>query len=165
MDYTAIKWIVFVMLLLTVPAVLFLIQVVFFVPAIFFLAGMIGMVAKVSSGNLGELGVSIAFFGVHLFVFGGLYYGLSALVAKVISAVTSPAVRAAIVATLMLGLGALILMPIYGGGGHQPVKWVTLFSLLEPSYGPAAIPLVYVPSIAIVAVLLARRHLKIHRTA
>lgn len=165
MDYTVIKWIVFVTLLLTVPAVLFLIQVVFFVPAIFFLAGMIGMVAKFSSGSLGELGISIAFFGVHLLVFGSLYYGLSALLAKLISAVSSPAVRAAIVVTLVLGLGALILMPVYGGGGHQPVKWVLLFSLLEPSYGPAAIPLVYVPTIAVVAVLLARRHWNIHRRA
>lgn len=46
MDYTAIKWILFVTLLLTVPAVLFLVQAVFFIPAIFFLAGMIGSVAK-----------------------------------------------------------------------------------------------------------------------
>ncbi len=165
MDYTAIKWILFVTLLLTVPAVLFLIQVVFFVPAIFFLAGIIGMVAKFSSGSLGELGAFIAFFGVHLLVFGSLYYGLSVLLAKLISAVPSPAVRATIVVSLVLGLGTLILMPVYGGGGHQPVKWGTLFSLLEPTYGPAVIPLVYVPSIAVVAVLLIRRHLKLRRTA
>ena len=158
MDYTSIKWILFVALLLTVPAVLFMIQVVFFIPAAFFLAGMIAGMTKLWSGSVGETAIFIAFFGVHLLVFGSLYYGIAVLLAKGVSAMSSPAVRAAIVVTLVLGLGTLTQLPIYGGGGHQPVKWGPLSAVIQPEYGPAAIPLVYIPIIAVSAVLLTRRH-------
>jgi hypothetical protein len=165
MDHITIKWIIFGALLLTVPAVLFMIQVVVFIPAIFFVAGIIGSLTKLLSGKVGETAAFIAFFGMHLLVFGAVYYGVSVLVAKAIAAIPSPSARLGVVIALVLALGALTQLPIYGAGGHQPMKWVSLSALVEPEYGPAAIPVVYVPSIAIVAALLVRRHWKLQGMA
>jgi hypothetical protein len=98
-------------------------------------------------------------------VFGAVYYGVSVLVAKAIAAIPSPSARLGVVIALVLALGALTQLPIYGAGGHQPMKWVSLSALVEPEYGPAAIPVVYVPSMAIVAALLVRRHWKLQGMA
>jgi hypothetical protein len=165
MDYTSIKWIIFVALLLTVPAILFMIQVVFFIPAVFFLAGMFWSVTKLWSGNVGETAIFIAFFGIHLLVFGSLYYGIAVLLAKGVSAMASSAVRAAIVVMLVFGLGILTQLPIYGGGGHQPMKWKPLSAAIQPDYGPAAIPLVYIPILTVLVALLIRRRRHVRKMA
>jgi hypothetical protein len=136
-----------------------------FIPAIFFLAGIIAGSVKVFSGSVGESAAFIAFFGMHLLIFGTVYYGISVLLAKAIAMISSSSTRLGVVIVLVLALGALTQLPICSAGGHQPMKWVSLSALVEPEYGSAAIPLVYVPSIAIVAILILRRHLKLQIVA
>ena len=50
------------------------------------------------------------------------------------------------VSLLCLGLELLTMLPVYGGGGHGPMRWRTLAEFLNELnmlYGLGAIPMVY----------------------
>ena len=153
------KWILFSVLLLTVPAMLFLVQAVIFLPAIFFVAGIIVAISKMFSGKFGEPLTFVAFLGVHLLVYMGIFYGVSVGLAKGISMIRSGKARNIIVSIVALGLGALTQLPVYGGGGHGPIRWMPLSAALGKGYGANAVPIVYIPAILVVSLLLIiRRH-------
>ena len=165
MDYSAVKWTLFSVLFLTVPAMLFLVQAVIFLPAIFFLAGTIIAISKMFSGKFGEPLAFIAFLGVHLVVYSAIYYGISVGLAKGISIIRSGRARNVIVSIVALGLGALTQLPVYGGGGHGPIRWGSLSAALGKDYGPGAVLIVYIPAILLVSLLLIVRQRKRSKSA
>lgn len=161
MDYSEAKWILFSVLLLTVPAMLFLVQAVIFLPAIFFVAGTIVAISKMFSGKFGEPLAFVAFLGVHLLVYMGIFYGISVGLAKGISIIRSGKARNIIVSIVALGLGALTQLPVYGGGGHGPIRWGSLSAAIGKGYGPNPVLIVYIPAIlVVVSLLVLRRHKK-----
>lgn len=147
MSYRSIKWIIFTVLSLTVPTLFFLFVIVMFVPAIFYAAGIGYVIPKVFiSGHFGESLGFIAILGVHGLIFFGLYYGLSVIVAKLISLIKNRLVKNSIVAAICSGFGLLTQLPVYGGGGHGPMHWYTLsqlFGELNKSYGTGTVKTVY----------------------
>jgi hypothetical protein len=132
---------------LTLPAMLFLVQAVMFFPAIFFIAGIAYMVPKsLISTSIGEMFAFIAFFGVHLAIYFGIFFAISAILAKLISLIPSAVVRYASVAALCTAMALVTLFPVYGGGGHGPMRWVTWAGMVEEierSYGSGSTILVY----------------------
>lgn len=139
----------------------FLVQAVLFLPAIFFVAGIIIAISKMFSGKLGEPLAFIAFLGVHLLVYTGIFYGISVVLAKGISMIRSGKLRNIIVSVVALGLGALTQLPVYGGGGHGPIRWGPLSAALGKDYGPYALLIVYIPAIlAVISLLVVRQHRK-----
>lgn len=147
MNYRSIKWIIFTVLSLTVPAMFFLFVAVMFVPAIFFVTGIAYMIPKVfAPGHFRESLGFIVILGVHIMVYFGLYYGVSVIVAKLITLFKGRLVRNCAVATICSGLLFLTQFSIYGGGGHGPMHWYTLAGLFEElnkSYGIGAAQIVY----------------------
>ena len=147
MRYPTIKWTIFVALLLTVPAMLFLVQVVMFLPAIFFVAGIIFMVPKaIIHSNSAETLWFIAIFGLHFLFYTGIYYLLATIAAKLISIIRSVNVKKIILAFIIATLVIMTQLPVYGGGGHGPIEWVTLSELLtdlNKTYGKGAVMTVY----------------------
>ena len=147
MSYQTIKWILFTVLFLTVPAMLFLVQAVMFMPAIFFLAGIAHVISKLFVlGHATESLWFILFLGVHFLVYGGAYYLVSALAAKILTMIRTSLVRNCTVGVLCLGLGSLTQFSIYGGGGHGPMHWDTLWEVLKginQSYGAGTVEIVY----------------------
>ena len=142
-----IKWTLFTALLLSVPALLFLVQAVMFLPAIFFAAGVLVVLPKLLvPGHAAESAWFLLFLGVHLLVYGGLYYLISLLLAKAISLIKPPLGRAIATGALLAGLLALTFLPVYGGGGHGPMTWGPLshlFAEINRDYGSYTAPLVY----------------------
>ena len=143
MSYFTIKWTIFVALLLTVPAMLFLVQAVMFFPAIFFLAGIVFMVPKslIHLGSHDTL-TFLVIFVIHFFVYYGIYYLVSVIAAKLISIIQSGKVKKIVVATILVGLALITQFPVYGAGGHGPMKWLTLSEFLadlNKSYSTQAV--------------------------
>lgn len=169
MNYRTITWTVFTALFLTAPAMLFLIQVVFFIPAIFLLAGFVYVIPKAFvPGHTGESLAFMAFLGIHLLIHAALFYGIAVLVAKAISLTSRPRVRIAAVVTVCAGLAGLTLLPVYGGGGHGPMHWVTLpnaLSDLNGSYGKGTVLLVYGLALCVAGGILLVRHFRSHRNS
>ena len=151
MSYRTIKWVIFTVLSLTVPALLFLFVVVMLFPAVFFLAGIGYMIPKAFySGHVGETFNFILIFGIHAFIYFGLYYVISVMMAKAITLVKNIRVRNSIVAVICIGLVSLTQFPIYGGGGHGPMRWYTLNGLIAETnrtYGSGTFQLVYMVAI------------------
>lgn len=114
--------------------------------------------SKMFSGKFGEPLVFVAFLGVHLVVYFGIYYGISVALAKGISMIRSGKARNIMVSIVVLGLGVLTQLPIYGGGGHGPMRWGTLSAAFGKAYGPSTLLMVYVPAILVVSVLIVHRY-------
>lgn len=156
-----IRWILFTALMLTAPSVLFLFVVVLFVPAVFFPAGMVVVAGKLlTTGNIGETVSFLTILGFHILAFGGFYYGLAYLCARAITMATHWWVQTGITAGVCAGLVGMTQLPIYGGGGHGPIRWVTLFQLwqeISRDYGAWAVPIVYGAAVAITVGLIGRR--------
>ena len=147
MSYLTIKWTIFVALFLTVPAMLFLVQAVMFYPAVFFVAAIVFMIQKAII-NLGSNDTLpfLVIFVIHLLIYFGIYYLISVIAAKLISIIRSANVKKIIVATILAGLVIVTQLPVYGGGGHGPIKWVTLsesLADLNRSYGKFTVVGVY----------------------
>jgi hypothetical protein len=147
MDYRSIKWIIFTGLSLTAPAMLFLVMAVMFMPAVFFVAGIGYVIPKAfSPGHFGESLSFIVILGIHALVYAGLYYGVSALFAKAVTLIKRRLIRNCIVAVFCIGLVFMTRFPIYGGGGHGPIRWHPLSKLLgefNKSYGAGTVEMVY----------------------
>ncbi|MGI9533937.1 MAG: hypothetical protein ACR2NW_03210 [Thermodesulfobacteriota bacterium] len=158
MSYSTIKWTIFIALLLTVPAMLFLVQVVMFVPAIFFVAGIVFMVPKaIIHSKSTETLWFIVIFGIHFLVYFGIYYLVSIIVAKLISIIHSSNVKKIMLATILALLVIITQLPVYGGGGHGPIEWVTLnelFTDLNKSHGRGAVITVYGCTVLLLGVYL-----------
>ena len=147
LNYALIKWTLFMLLLLISPALLFLVQAFMFIPAIFFGAGILYMVPKafVPSHTLETL-TFVAFFGAHVVTFVGLYFFLSVVLSKLLCLIRSYTIRGTLFARLCLSILSLSLFPIYGGGGHGPARWGTLFDLFQEvnrDYGQHTVIFVY----------------------
>jgi len=146
MSYSTIKWTIFIALLLTVPAMFFLVQVVMFFPAIFFVAGIMFMVPKALIHLKTETLWFIAIFGIHILVYFGIYYLVSIIVAKLISIIRSDTFEKIVVGAILLVLVVITQLPVYGSGGHGPIEWVTLSEFLtdlNKSYGKFTVITVY----------------------
>jgi len=79
-------------------------------------------------------------------LYASIYYAIAVLVAEAIVWMKSFVARLSVLSLLCLGLGLLSMLPIYGGGGHGPMRWRTLGEFLKELntlYGAGAIPMVY----------------------
>jgi len=155
------RTILFVALLLTAPALLFLVQAFFVVPPVFLLAGLLYMLKKsVVSGFGMENLTFIAFFLIHLAIFGGLYWLVALVLGKVAKLAHRGAPRILLLLALLGGLTGLTQLPIYGGGGHSPARLGPLQHLLaelERSYGSGSMLVVYLTAAGLVGATLAWR--------
>ncbi len=168
MDYRSIKWIVFTGLSLTAPAMLFLVMAVMFMPAIFFVAGIGYVIPKaLSPGHTGESLTFIVILGLHALVYAGTYYGVSVLFAKAVTLIKRRLIRNCIVALFCAGLVFMTRFPIYGSGGHGPMRWHPLSKLLDDfnkSYGAGTVEIVYGASILLLCgAILIRKFMKNRR--
>ena len=169
MSYHTIKWILFTALFLTVPAMLFLVQAVMFFPAIFFAAGILYMIPKtiIHLGGHDTIPFMIIFL-IHLAIYFVIFYLISVIAAKVISKIPSANVKNIIVGIILAGLLILTQFPVYGAGGHGPMKWVNLQEFMadiNKMYGSFTALGVYGFTAAIIAcVLFLRRHRKVSET-
>jgi hypothetical protein len=168
MDYRSIKWVIFTGLSLTAPAMLFMVMAVMFMPAIFFVAGIGYVIPKAfSPGHLSESLSFIVILGIHALVYALLYYGVSVLFAKAVTLIKRRLIRNCIVVVFCTGLVFMTQFPIYGGGGHGPIRWHPLSKLLgefNKSYGAGTVEIVYGAVILLLCgILLIRKLRKNHR--
>ena len=147
MDYRSIKWIIFTGLCLAAPAMLFFVMAVMFMPAIFFVAGIGYVIPKAfSPGHTGESLSFIAILSTHALFYAGLYYVVSVLFAKAAMMIKRRFARNCVLAAFCIGLAFMTRFPIYGGGGHGPIRWHPLSELLgefNKSYGDGTVEIVY----------------------
>lgn len=167
MDYRSVKWTIFFGLSLTAPAMLFLVMAVMFMPAIFFVAGIAYVIPKAfRPGGTGESLTFIVILGVHALVYAGLYYGISVIFARAVTMIRQRLVRNSIVAAFCIGLVLMTQFPIYGAGGHSPIRWHPLAELLKDfnrSYGAGTVAIVYGAAILLLAGVLLIPKLKKNR--
>ena len=147
MDYRSTKWTIFAVLSLTAPAMLFLVMAIMFMPAVFFVAGIIYVIPKAFiPAHTTESLSFIVILGIHALVYTGLYYGVSVLLAKIITRIRRRFVGNCILAAICLGLLLLTQFPVYGSGGHSPMRWFSLgelFGDINKSYGTGTVQIVY----------------------
>ena len=162
LTYFLMKWILFTLLLLFAPALLFLVMAFMFIPAIFFAAGIFYMIPKaVDPSRASETLVFIGYFGVHFLIYVGIYNLISMVCAKLLFLIRNPIKRNVAFAVVCLGVASVALLPVYGSGGHGPVTWNTLLDVFQEvnrDYGPYTVVMVYGLSlICFAAVLLYRK--------
>jgi hypothetical protein len=143
MSYRAIKWIILWTLFLTVPSMLFMVQVVIFLPAIFFVGGLFITLSKILVSSISETIAFSVFLVVHLLVYFAVYYVISVIAAKIIIRISNATIRNVTVFILVICLGMLTLLPVYGGGGHGPIRWGSLISAVGNSYGIKELIIIY----------------------
>ena len=164
MDYRSIKWIIFTGLSLAAPAMLFFVMAVMFMPAIFFVAGIGYVIPKAfSPGHTGESLSFIVILGIHALAYVGLYYLVSVLFAKITMMIKRRFVRNFIIAAFCIGLVSMTRFPIYGGGGHGPIRWHPLSKLLgdfNTSYGDGTVEIVYGATILLLCGIMLIQRLK-----
>jgi hypothetical protein len=157
MHYRSIKWLVFTTLFLTAPAMLFLVMSVMFMPAVLFTAGLVVVIQKlISGGPAGESLTFIVLLGIHIFIYTCAYYGLAALLARLLVRIRNTAVRTLLALALCGSLMSVALLPVYGSGGHGPMRWLPLAAFLEEinrSHGPHSTVLVYVAGLLAIGVV------------
>jgi len=158
MSLGSIKWIIFVALSLTVPAMFFLVQVVMFIPAIFFVAGMAVVIPKIfSPGHTTEPLWFMIFLGAHALIYAVVYYVVAVLCAKAVIRIKGKLARNVVLGIFFLGLLYLAQQPVYGSGGHGPMRWHTLIGLLadlNKSYGTGTVEIVYGSAILLLCVII-----------
>lgn len=166
MSYRAIKWTILWALFLTVPSMLFMVQAVIFLPAIFFVGGLFVSLSKIPQQGISEPIIFVVFLGVHLLIYFTVYYVISILTAKVISRIRSVNIRHITVFSVIIGLAILTLLPIYGGGGHGPIRWGSLLSAVGKDYGTNALIIMYLPAIILpVMVIIFQRRKRLKKAA
>ena len=147
MERRTIRWTLFVGMFLTLPTLLFLVQAVMFLPAVFYVAGIVYMIPKAfASASAGEMLAFLLFFGVHLVIYCALFLAIASVLAMLLARIPSPVARHAAVALLCCAMLAVTFFPLYGGGGHGPIRWVTLPGLIEEverDYGSGSTLAVY----------------------
>jgi hypothetical protein len=160
-NYRSIKWIIFTVLFLTIPAMFFLGMAVMFMPAVFFVAGIGYVIPKLfKPGHANESLGFIAFSSIHVLVYTGIYYGISVIATKAVTMVKNREARLCTLVALILSLVFMTQFRIYGGGGESPIKWVSLTEFLidiNKSYGAGTVPIVYGTAICLCVILLFRK--------
>jgi hypothetical protein len=119
-------------------------------------------VVAFSPGHFSESLTFIVILGIHTLVYAGLYYGVSVLFAKVVTLIKRRLIRNCIVAVFCIGLVLMTQFPIYGGGGHGPIRWHPLVKLLgdfNKSYGAGTVEIVYSAAILLFCGILLTRKL------
>lgn len=167
LSYSKMKWAIFSVLLLIAPALLFLVQAFMFIPAIFFAAGIVYMIPKaILPSHSSETLTFIGIFGIHFFVYTGVYILLSIMIARLLFLIRSPKLRNLVFGVVCLSVVSLALFPIYASGGHGSVTWATLFDVfreLNQGYGPYTVVIIYGFCLVCLATLLVYRHLRRNR--
>ncbi len=157
-NYRFIKWIIFAALFLTIPAMFFFVMVVMFMPAVFSVVGIGYVIQKLFiHGHVKESLSFIVIFGLHALVYVGIYYGISVMVAKAITMIKNRMARLYTLVALILGLVFMTQFPIYGSGGHGPIKWIALTELLidlNKTYGAGTAQIVYGFAILLCGILM-----------
>ena len=150
----------FVALLFGAPAVLFLVQVVFIVPPVLLVAGAVGLLAKlVATGFARESLFMLVALLLGAIITAGPSYLLAWLLGKLAARLPAGWPRWTLLAALLAGLARVTQQPIYGGGGHGPGKFGALQSLLvslDDTFGTGTVLTVYLVSLALILVPLAR---------
>lgn len=83
-----------------------------------------------STGHAGESLSFLVILGIYALVYCGLYYGLAVILTRRIDRIRTPRVRNGLVLAVCGGLLAATLLPIYGSGGHGPMRWHNLLAVL-----------------------------------
>jgi hypothetical protein len=160
-NYRSVKWIIFTTLSLTIPAMFFLVMAVMFMPAVFFVAGIGYVIPKLFIfGHANESLWFIAILSIHVLVYAGIYYVISVMVARAITMIKNQVARLCTLVALSLGLVFMTQFPIYGGGGHGPIKWISLTEFLidiNKSYGAGTVQILYGTVILLCGILLFRK--------
>jgi hypothetical protein len=151
-----IKVILFWSLVATLPGFIFLIQVVMFMPANMMFAY---IVLGISEG-LDGFGM-VLFFTACFVVTIGIWAILTILLAKLVCLVKQSAARNMVLLVVVMILIYLAFLPIYGSGGHGPMRWVTASGLDDArlKYWVHVFP----PTVLFALVHLWYRHRSIHR--
>jgi hypothetical protein len=167
MSLGSVKWIMFVALSLTVPAMFFLVQVVMFIPAVFLVAGMAVVVPKMfSPGHATESLGFMIFLGAHVLVYAGIYYVVSVLCARAVIRMKGRLGRAVVLGFFFSGLLYLTQQQLYGGGGHGPMRWYTLIGMLaelNKSYGTWTVEIVYGSAIMLLCAIMLLQRFRANR--
>ena len=158
MNHSTLKWITFITLFLTVPVLLFMVQVIMIMPAVFLIAGILFVAVKaLDPSHLNENMTFILMLAVHLVIYSGLFYLISYITASLISRLRSENYKRAAIISIISILTAITFLPLYGGGGHGPVKLVPLPDYLgeiNKSYGVPVSAIVYGGSIIILILMI-----------
>lgn len=164
LDRRTMTWLFFLLLLFFAPALLFMVQVVMVIPTVFFAAGLLFLLTKlIHPAHLLENLAFMGIFALHLAIFGGLYYLLALLLAKLTSSIKRQGPRMVVFLGLCCAAVAPAVFPLYGGGGHGPARMGNLFYALEEidrSYGSMTSLLVYGGALLVVAAILLWRRRK-----
>ena len=134
-------------------------------PAVFSVAGIGYMIQKLFiHGHVKESLSFIVILSLHALVYTGIYYGISVMAAKAITMIKNRMARLYTLVALILGLVFMTQFPIYGSGGHGPIKWLSLTECLidlNKSYGAGTVQIVYGFAILLCGILLFLKSKKI----
>ena len=164
MRYEQIRIILFWTMACTVPSLVFLIQVVMLMPANVLAAYLLLGIGEAMGGQANsELFFFAVVFAVPFLISLAIFAGLSTLIAKLIALLKAPAPRNVLTALLVIGLWSAALLPIYGSGGHGPMKWVNMLGVVE-EFGRYGWWYVYGPTVLLGAIHLWYRSRRLFRT-
>ncbi len=143
-----------------------MVQAVIFLPAIFFVGGLFVSLSKIPQQGISEPLIFVVFLGAHLLVYFAVYYVISLLTAKVVIRIRSINIRHITVFLMLICLGILTLLPVYGGGGHGPIRWGSLLSAVGKDYGIKALIIIYLPALILpVMVIIFQRRKRLKKGA
>lgn len=156
MRYEYLRIVLFWVMVATLPGVIFLVQIIMIMPANVMLAHALVGLAKLGQGYFD--GAFMLLFGGCFLVTALVWLVIAIAVARLVCLARSPLVRNMLAALLVLGMVALAMFPVYGAGGHGPMRWTNLPGVLG-DFGPAQGTLIVFVTIAAAAAHLAyRRH-------
>jgi hypothetical protein len=156
MRYEYLRIVLFWVMVATLPGVIFLVQIIMIMPANVMLAHALVGLAKLGQGHFD--GAFMLLFGACFLVTALVWLVLATAVARLVCLARNPAVRNSLAAVLVLGMVGLAMFPVYGAGGHGPMRWTNLPGVLA-DFGPAQGTLIVLVTVAVAAAHLAcRRH-------
>ncbi|MCW8907119.1 MAG: hypothetical protein OQL28_07705 [Sedimenticola sp.] len=129
MRYEYIRIILLWSLIATLPGVIFLVQVVILMPANMMFAY---LVLGLWEGP-NELGM-VLFFGICFLVTLGIWAILATLLARLVCLVKKAPSRNLLLGIVVSALLLLLFLPVYGSGGHGPMRWVTAAGFEETRF-------------------------------
>ena len=121
MRHHAIKWVLFCLMVTTVPVLYFM----------FGVGGFLPLVAIAAMSLTGVWGF-VLFNTVHLLVYGALFYWIATVISRRL-ALLSPPWSMVGFAIISLVLVAISFLPIYGAGHHE-YQSVNLYRLFRPGF-------------------------------
>lgn len=150
-------WPLFVLFALVAPAPVIAFESFVTGPVVFVLAQFLYMLVDARLGADIWHPHVIMFFAVHLVMYGLGYFIIAWCAARLLSLIRGDDARRAVAATLVAAVGALALLPVYGGGGIFGGAHGSLFAffsvLEETHFGPDAALKVYGPALTVLGLL------------